>query len=591
MEYRITTAPGTEHEHTFETADLWFMTIHKPLITGNIGVGFCPTSYIVAKLSLGDAIIPRTAEVQVWGRDTPDAEWRPLGTYWVGKRTKSEHGQLEITAYNAMRKAQQNYAAITRITTWPAPMADVVADIAAILGVTVDPRTAIKTGADYVVSNPLLEYPYASSGTLTMHEVLSWIAAAHGGSFVVTDVNALYLVPLAPAADAVAQDIGSNCRKLSLVADPLTISRVTVWTGSETHYTAGDDVGYNLELDCPYATQTICDDLLVQLGGYTYIPFEAERAAVGIATQPGDPVRIKDMTYYVGGMDVSCGARFLADLRAPATVETDDEFPVKSAEERNLERVKASVSQQVGTLDKTLNQEGIFKRLTNNGEWQGLYTGEDGNIYINATYIRSGEFLADLIKAGVIRSVDGITLRIDLDTGEITSCDPDNALVTARFSSGRIILAEYDPQEFAAVSLSIDGLDVHRYEQQDNGHFYPHEFLVSACGGSWGAHGESYIKGTTDEKIGAEAEVELGTNAGDPLKVHAGKRNYISGLSAPVDDTDAANKAYVDSATENLGFFTMSVDDDGNLWANYGNGTAPTFELDADGNIYFVTEE
>lgn len=43
----------------------------------------------------------------------------------------------------------------------------------------------------------------------------------------------------------------------------------------------------------------------------------------------------------------------------------------------------------VDDLDKNLDQEGIFNRLTNNGEAQGLYI-DNGDVYVNATYIRSG---------------------------------------------------------------------------------------------------------------------------------------------------------------------------------------------------------
>ena len=49
-------------------------------------------------------------------------------------------------------------------------------------------------------------------------------------------------------------------------------------------------------------------------------------------------------------------------------------------------------------LDGDLNSEEIFKRLTNNGTLQGLYRGEDGELYMNASYIKTGELSADLIK-------------------------------------------------------------------------------------------------------------------------------------------------------------------------------------------------
>lgn len=45
-----------------------------------------------------------------------------------------------------------------------------------------------------------------------------------------------------------------------------------------------------------------------------------------------------------------------------------------------------------------LDQEAIFNLLTNNGTEQGIYRGEDGQIYINASYIMSGIINAKIVK-------------------------------------------------------------------------------------------------------------------------------------------------------------------------------------------------
>lgn len=65
---------------------------------------------------------------------------------------------------------------------------------------------------------------------------------------------------------------------------------------------------------------------------------------------------------------------------------------------------------------KPLTHEEVFNKLTENGEWQGLYEDEDGNVYINASYIKTGEILANLIKAGTIKATEG-KLQINLDSG------------------------------------------------------------------------------------------------------------------------------------------------------------------------------
>lgn len=71
----------------------------------------------------------------------------------------------------------------------------------------------------------------------------------------------------------------------------------------------------------------------------------------------------------------------------------------------------------VNDLDESLNQQGVFNRLTNNGQTQGIYL-SGGRLYLNATYMQTGTLNANLIKTGVINSNSGHT-QYDLDKGTI----------------------------------------------------------------------------------------------------------------------------------------------------------------------------
>jgi hypothetical protein len=59
----------------------------------------------------------------------------------------------------------------------------------------------------------------------------------------------------------------------------------------------------------------------------------------------------------------------------------------------------------VANLDTDLTSEEIFNILTDNSKDQGIYR-ENGKIYVNASFIKSGFISADIIKAGKIRSLD-----------------------------------------------------------------------------------------------------------------------------------------------------------------------------------------
>lgn len=78
----------------------------------------------------------------------------------------------------------------------------------------------------------------------------------------------------------------------------------------------------------------------------------------------------------------------------------------------NSANQNASDAQQAVTeLDNELDQQGVFNRLTNNGQTQGIYL-SGGKLYINATYIATGR----------ISSTDG-KVYFDLNTGTLVASE------------------------------------------------------------------------------------------------------------------------------------------------------------------------
>lgn len=55
-------------------------------------------------------------------------------------------------------------------------------------------------------------------------------------------------------------------------------------------------------------------------------------------------------------------------------------------------------------------------------------------------------------------------------------------------------------------------------------------------------------------------------------------------------DTGATGESGIQ--TQISGFFTLSVDENGDLWAHYADSdTVPPVELDSDGNIYYTVPD
>lgn len=82
--------------------------------------------------------------------------------------------------------------------------------------------------------------------------------------------------------------------------------------------------------------------------------------------------------------------------------------------------VLTAVNNATSTLATLDTQQGVFNRLTNNGALQGLYM-YNGQLYVNASYINTGQLLADLITTGKITSTNG-KVYFDLDNNELV-CD------------------------------------------------------------------------------------------------------------------------------------------------------------------------
>lgn len=92
--------------------------------------------------------------------------------------------------------------------------------------------------------------------------------------------------------------------------------------------------------------------------------------------------------------------------------------------------VKYTDDSAVDDLNKALTQEDIFNRLTNNGKTQGIYI-ENGDLYVNATYIKSGKLTlgGENNKHGTLEIIDnsGKVIGswdndgIDVKNGTITS--------------------------------------------------------------------------------------------------------------------------------------------------------------------------
>lgn len=127
--------------------------------------------------------VPKMAQIMPYARETEEGEWVQLGVFFTDTR-EADNEIFELTAYDAMLKAEQAFLAEGDTGEWPRTESVVVSEICTRMGVQLDERTALK--------NYSVEYP----NDYTMREILGHIASANGGNWIITRLGELLLVPL-----------------------------------------------------------------------------------------------------------------------------------------------------------------------------------------------------------------------------------------------------------------------------------------------------------------------------------------------------------------------------------------------------------
>lgn len=154
---------------------------------GTLSVGSAVSREINLSLWNVSTTIPKMAKLIPYYRlsnGTQTSEWIQKGVYYIDTRSV-DSGLLTIHGYDDMLKAEQIWTPDQSLE-FPMPMTQAANIIADIMGVEIDARTVLNSS--YTVDYPANDY--------TLRDVLRYIAAAHGGNWIMSDAGELWLVGL-----------------------------------------------------------------------------------------------------------------------------------------------------------------------------------------------------------------------------------------------------------------------------------------------------------------------------------------------------------------------------------------------------------
>ena len=328
---------------------------------------------------------PPTGDLLTWlqsnaTKQPNDTAWIPKGTFWINTREEDPlMNTVTLHCVDAMMFGEQDFIPEdSDLPPWNDETMRTVANMcvqkinASTTGVNVvfDNPNDIQNTAPYILNAPPVGY--------TVRQILSGIAAAHGGNFIITPQNHLRFIPLIPTDTEV--DIQTNVSNFTLSKKYEAFGQVVFNFESDDGSTVSalyPDVdkpnGPVIETkmlgmtNSGYAT-TIAQNVYNTIKTYLYSPYKASDAILDPAMELGDGLTINGLYTVIAVLDETCDGLYSANIEAPSYEETDYEFVYQTKSDKNLERklAKSTASMKIGIDSITQMVTGLAKPWISN---------------------------------------------------------------------------------------------------------------------------------------------------------------------------------------------------------------------------------
>ena len=156
--------------------------------------------------------------------------------------------------------------------------------------------------------------------------------------------------------------LGNNAGSLTEAPEFGGYSKVIINIDDETSIEVGDDAARTLEIDCPWGTEEMANNILQGLSGYSYQPYEASGGILNPAAELGDGVTVHGVYGGIYTRETYFDDLHSSDVSAPADEEVDHEYTYEPQEERKVKRqfenVKSQLTVQAGEIAARVTRTG-----------------------------------------------------------------------------------------------------------------------------------------------------------------------------------------------------------------------------------------
>ncbi len=317
--------------------------------------------------------------------------WLDYGKFYVDACKKDHNGILNITAYDAIIKTEQDFMTSSLFNgnslSYPTSARLIYNQIVGGLGVGIDTATF-----NILETTAIFDAPVEQSA----RELLSLLGSYYGGNFYITESGTLKLMRFVrpPIYDSESQTSNADVNadyvlgSLDYESNDITLTRVkgssTDEEGNTTIYmSSGVDTGYILDIgDSPYFSQTSVNNIGSayhcnnSLRRFKYVPFSATQVVLNPAVEIGDTINIHNIVFgVIYNAKVTLDTFFMCDIEVPEIEE--------SVYSNGFATVYQKLESKIATVRRSVSNHSNILNRTFDGNAQLVDLEEDGTVVVN----------------------------------------------------------------------------------------------------------------------------------------------------------------------------------------------------------------
>lgn len=256
--------------------------------------------------------------------------------------------------------------------------------------------------------------------------------------------------------------LGANAASFERKGESQDISKITLVVDEENFYSAGDDTGYELTADCPWATQAMADALLTAMRGKTITAYAAGSALLDISAELGDGITVNGVYSEIGKMDITCDLMDTADVSSDVAGDVEQEYATVGSLTQTVNRVRKSVTElivEAGQITAHITD------VQNELESQITLTAESLTSQITDT--KNGlesqiQQTTTSLTSTITDTKNDLESQIQQTSSSLTSQirDAEDNISSIEQKVDNITLSVDNGEDRSSISLSVDGVEV-----------------------------------------------------------------------------------------------------------------------------------